>query len=250
MFGQFSGPGPGGQPSLTLDGYRFTNAQGQQQVAKDAYGYRLYDTWRIKAGTAIPTSEFQFFQIPLGGQTAGLNFTTTFNKTLIDTNIAANGQIQKGRLFRIISMQIRLIETGSTDTTYGSSGAGTEMPTAPTGAAVVSGANEEKALLEGSFYQFKVDDRTYEVGKGIHFPSPYGFSGFAGSGAPGGSGAGTDAFAVVNNGFGRYYQFPVIRNIDGLRQFSVTGQFPYAITPTRNTTLECCLEGLLYRSVV
>src|SRR5262249_23314491 len=153
-----------------------------------------------------PTSEFFFFQIPLGGQQAGLNFATQYAKTLQDTNIKAAGQIQKGRLFRISSMQIRVLETGATDTTYGSSGAGTELPTNPAGAAVVSAVNEEKAILEAGFCTFKVDDRDFEQGKFIHFPSPYGISGFAGSGAPGGSGAGTDAIAVANNGFGRFYQ--------------------------------------------
>lgn len=247
-FGQLQGVGPGGMPSLTLDSYTYTNRDGQQMTFKDAYGYRLYDTWRIKAGTAIPTSEFQFFQIPQGGQQTGLNFATQYPKTVIDTNIKAAGQIQKGRLFRIISMQVRLLETGATDTTYGSSGVGTELPTAPAGAAAVSVANEFQALMEGSFYTFQVDDRDYEQGKGSHFPSPYGYSGFAGGGIPGTSN--TDTVAIVNNGFGRFYQFPVIRNIDGLRQFSVAFQFPYAITPTRNSRLECCLEGLLYRSVV
>lgn len=248
-WGNLQGPGPGGMPALTLDYYEFDDPKtGAKSVWKDAYGYRLYDTVRIKAGTALSTAEFQFFQIPVGQNTTGLNFATSYPKTFIDTNIKAAGQIQKGRLFRIISMQIRLVESGATDTTYGSSGAGTEMPTAPTGAAAVSAVNEEKALLEGSFYTFQVDDRDFEQGKGIHFPSPYGFSGFAGGGIPGTSN--TDAVAVVNNGFGRFYQFPVIRNIDGLRQFTVKGQFAYAITPTRNSNIECCLEGLLYRSVV
>lgn len=244
MWSELQGPGPGGQPALTLDGV--VNANGT--VYKDAFGFRLYDTWRIKAGTAIPTNEFQFFQIALGGQQTGLNFATAYQKTKIDTNITSAGQVQKGRLFRIISMQVRLLETGATDTTYGSSGVGTELPTAPAGAAAVSLTNEFQALLEGSFYTFQVDDREYESGKGPHFPSPYGYSGFAGGGIPGTSN--TDTLAIANNGFGRFYQFPVIRNIDGLRQFTVKAQFPYAITPTRNSRLEVCLEGLLYRSVV
>jgi hypothetical protein len=241
------GPGPQGMPALTLDAYRF-NRDGKRMVAKDAFGYRLYDTWRVKAGTVLPTSQFQFFQIPLGGQQSGLNFTAQYPKTLQDTNIKAAGQIQKGRLFRIMSMQIRIIETGATDTTYGSSGAGTELPTNPAGAAAVSVVNEQKAVLEAGFCTFEIDDRDYEQGKFIHFPSPYGISGFAGGGIPGTSN--TDAVAVANNGFGRLYQFPVIRNIDGLRQFTVNFQFAYGITPNRNFNIECCLEGLLYRSVV
>jgi hypothetical protein len=243
-FGQYKGMGPGGAPTLTMDEYVAPNGQ----RIKDAYGYRLYDTFRIKAGTALPTNTFLFFQVALGGQVAGLNFTTQYAKTKIDTNLQSSGQIQKGRLFVIHSMQIRLIESGATDTTYGSSGAGTELPTAPAGAAAVSLVNEEKALLEGGFCTFQVDNRDYEEGKFIHFPSPYGISGFAGGGIPGTSN--TDAVAVANNGFGRPYRFPIPRYIDGLRQFQVAAQFAYAITPTRNSNLECCLEGFLYRSVV
>ena len=71
---------------------------------------------------------------------------------------------------------------------------------------------------------------------------------FAGGGIPGT--ANTDAVAIANNGFGRPYRFPIPRYIDGLRQFNVTAQFAYAITPTRNCNIECCLEGFLYRSVV
>lgn len=245
-FGKFQGPGQGGAPMLTLDDYRGQLPPGL--TLKDAYGYRLYDTFRIKAGTALPTSTFYFFQTPIGQQQAGLNFATQYAKTKIDTNMQSAGQIQKGRLFVVHSMQVRLIESGATDTTYGSSGAGTEMPTAPAGSAAVSLVNEEKALLEGGFCTFQVDNRDFEEGKFIHFPSPYGISGFAGGGIPGTTN--TDTVAVANNGFGRPYRFPLPRYIDGLRQFQVAFQFAYAITPTRNSNLELCLEGLLYRSVV
>ncbi len=243
-FGKMTGPGPQGSPVLTMNGIKSPTGA----FYKDAFGYRLYDTFRIKAGTALNTSTFLFFQIPIGQQQAGLNFTTQYAKTLIDTNMQSAGQIQKGRLFVIHSMQIRLIESGATDTTYGSSGAGTEMPTAPAGAAAVSLVNEEKALLEGGFATFQVDNRDFEQGKFIHFPSSYGISGFAGGGIPGTSN--TDAVAVANNGFGRPYRFPIPRYIDGLRQFQVQAQFAYAITPTRNSNLECCLEGMLYRDIL
>lgn len=245
VYGAISGPGPGGAPVLTLDQIPMNG-----QILKDAYGYRLYDTWRFVAGTAVSTAEFLFFQTPVGGTQTGQNFSTTYTKTLIDTNMPAQGQIPKGRFFRIRSMHVRVLMTGATDTTYGSSGIATQMPTNALGAAVVSAVNEEKEILEGGFVTFRVDDRSFEQGKLIHFPTPYGLSGFAGSGAPGGSGAGTDAIAAVNNGFGRPYVFPVLRNLDGLRLFSVAMQFPYPFTPNRNFNLEVTLEGLLYRPVL
>jgi hypothetical protein len=242
-YGQFSGPGPGGQPVLTGDDVMING-----KLVKDALGYRLYDTFRAVAGTAMPTNVFNFFQIPQGAQTGGFNFTTQYSKTLIDTNIGTNGQIPKGRFFQIHSVQCRVLMTGATDTTYGSSGIATQMPTNAAGAAAISAVNEEKEILEAGFLTFVVDDRSFEQGKLIHFPSPYGISGFAGGGIPGTSN--TDAVAIANNGFGRPYRLPVIRNLDGLRQFRVDVQFAYAFTPNRNFNLEVCLEGLLYRPVL
>jgi hypothetical protein len=219
-------------------------------VYKDAYGYRLYDTYRVVAGTVLPTAPFLFFSIPQGNMQAGLNFATQYQKSLIDTNLQQAGQIQKGRFFQVESMQVRVIDTGAISTAFGSSGPGTQLVTSPAGAAPVSGAQEEKTILESLIVTYQQDNRDYEQGKALHFPSPYGMSGFAGAGLPGGSGAGTDAFSVINNGFGRFYRFPVLRNIDGLRQFNVQAQFGYAWTPVNNFNIEVCLEGLLWRPVV
>jgi hypothetical protein len=245
-FGTIAGPGPGGRTVSTLDNYRTANGM----VFKDAYGERLYDTFRVVSGTVLPTNQFSFFSTPLGQQQAGLNFATQYAKSLIDTNLQQASQIQKGRYFEVISMQVRVIDTGAISTAFGSSGPGTQLVTSPAGAAPVSGAQEEKTILESLIVTYSQDNRTYESGKAIHFPSPYGMSGFAGAGLPGGSGAGTDAFAVVNNGFGRFYRFPVIRAIDGLRQFNVIAQFGYAWTPVNNFNIEVCLEGLMWRPVV
>lgn len=217
-------------------------------VLKDAYGYRLYDTWRVVAGTVLPTNPFQFFATPQGQQQSGLNFATQYAKSLIDTNLQQAGQIQKGRYFQVESMQVRVIDTGAISTAFGSSGPGTQLVTSPAGAATVSGSQEEKTILESLVVTYQQDNRDYEQGKAIHFPSPYGMSGFAGGGIPGTSN--TDAFAVINNGFGRFYRFPVLRNIDGLRQFGVQAQFGYAWTPVNNFNIELCLEGLLWRPVV
>lgn len=237
---QYRGPGPNNTPVLTMD-----NTPVNGQTLKDTLGYRLYDTYRVKAGTAVSLSQFLFFQVPQGQQQAGQNFATQYSKTLIDTNMESAGQLQKGRFFVVTSIQCRVITTGATDTTYGSSGPGTEMPTDPTGAASVGAANLEKAILEAGFMTFKIDNREYEQGKMIHFPSPYGISGFAGAGV-----STTDAVAIANNGFGRPYRLPIERRIDGLRNFNVAAQFAYAFTPQRNFNIEVCLEGTLYRSVV
>lgn len=217
----------------------------------DAIGYRLYDTFRVKAGTAIPTTPFQFFTTPLGQRTAGLNFATTYAKNLQDTNMRSTQQLPKGQFFRIGSMQIRCTITGSTDTTYGSSGPGTELPTDPAYAVAVASTNMVAAILEASFYTFKVATKDYEQGRGDMFPCFYGYSGFAGGGAdPNISGAELSTFeSVTNNGFGKPWIFPIPRDIDQLRDFSVQGEFAYELTPRRNFTLTCILEGLLLRPV-
>src|SRR5215467_14177091 len=119
MWGQLTGPGPSEMPPLTLDGYTYVDKAGNKRKAKDAYGYRLYDTVRFQSGTVIPTTAFQFFQTPINQQTFIINVPATqYPKTLQDTNLKQAGAIQKGRLFRVISMQIRIVETGATDTTY------------------------------------------------------------------------------------------------------------------------------------
>lgn len=245
QWAQIKGPGPGGRPVLTMDGIPV-----QGNMLKDALGYRLYDTVRVQAGNAITTNPFLFFQIPQGNLTGGLNFTTQYAKGVIDTNMEVGSFLSKGRLFEVSSIQCRVNVTGATDTTYGSSGAATQMPTNALGAAVVSAANEEKEIVEAMSMKFVIDNRDFEEGKLIHFPSNYGFSGFAGSGAPGGSGAGTDAIAIVNNGFGRSYRLPTPRIIDGLRRFTVVMTPGYSFTPNRNFNIEVTLEGLLWRPVL
>lgn len=235
---------------------------GQRLVAAnmvDAIGFRLYDTFRIKAGTAIPTTPFEFFQSPLGTRVAGLNFATTYAKNLQDTNMKTNQTLPKGQFFRIGSMQIMITPVGSTDTTYGSSGPGTELPTDPSYAVAVASTNLTVATAQASFYTFRVAEKNYEQGRGDMFPPAYGYCGFAGGGATPNTvddaGAQSDPAltstfeSVTNIGFGRPWIFPIPRDIDQLRDFGVQGQFAYELTPSRNMTITCILEGLLLRPV-
>jgi len=238
------GPGPNGRPVLTLDGIPV-----QGNMLKDAIGFRGYDTVRIQAGNAITTDPFKFFQVPQGQLAGGLNFTTQYRKGVMDTNMEVGGMFSKGRLLEVSSIQARVTSTGATDTTYGSSGAATQLPTNALGAAVVSAVNEEKMITEAITIKFVIDNKDYEEGPLLFFPSNYGYSGFAGSGAPGGSGAGTDAIAIVNSGFGRSFRLPTPRMIDGLRAFNVTMTPGYSFTPNRNSTIQIILEGLLWRPV-
>lgn len=237
---RFVGPG-GGDPSLTLDYY---NIPGGNKRFKDALGLRLYDTARFKAGTAIPTQPLLFFTVPLGQEAQVVNAPAEkYIKTLIDTNLESAGQLSKGREFIVHSVQAEVVVSGATDTTYGTTGPGTELPTDPTAAQAVSATNLQNAILRSAYLKFIVGEKEYEVGKLIHFPSPYGISGFAGGGSA------TNFESIANNGFGRPYRLPVPRHIDGLRNFRVEVAFLNPLTPTRNFSLVVTLEGLLLRPV-
>lgn len=235
-----SGPGPEDMPVLTANGLYFNGKK-----LKSARDFHLYDTWRVKAGTALPTASFKFFVIPLGSAQAGLNFATTYTKTEIDTTMEQAGMLPRDTVMRVDSIQVRILITGATDTTYPASGIGTELPSNPAPAAIVSAPNEEHAILEGGWGQLHVGTKDYEKGKLIHFPAEYGMSGFAG----GGRDDEVDNVAIANNGFGRCHKLTVKRWIGELRNFYFEMAFPYAITPNRNFTIEVCLDGVLWDSV-
>lgn len=230
------GPGPGGSQVLTM-------SQVRGNKLMDSIGYRLYDTARVKAGVAIPTNEFELFAIAVGQQTAGINFATQYAKTSMDTNLRTGGQIPKDHFFRVESLQCKVVISGATDTTYGASGPGTELPTNPAEAAAVASVNLQDSIAEALTLTFRVSNKDYESGTADLFPSAYGISGFAGGGSE------TNYESVSNNGFGRPYRFPVPRDLDSLRDLRVLGQFAYGITPTRNFRIKLILEGLLWRPI-
>lgn len=238
---KFVGPG-GGDPALTLDYY---TAAGNKRF-KDALGLRLYDTLRFKAGNAVPTGTLLLFTIPRGSETQVVNAPTEkYIKGLIDTNMDQSGSLSKGREFIVHSIQAEIVLSGATATTYSSTGNNVELATDPTpsGTAGNSATNFINHLLRSGYLRFIVGEKEYEVGKLIHFPSPYGISGFAGGGS-------TNNFeSIAQNGFGRGYRLPVPRHIDGLRNFRVEVEFENPITVIQNFTLTVTLEGLLLRPV-
>src|SRR5215467_13994775 len=99
-YGNFSGPGINSAVVRTLD-----NVPINGKTVKSVLGFRLYDQFRFVAGTAVSTATFSFFQTPQGQTQAGQNFTTTYTKTLIDTNMIQAGQLPKGQYFEVHSMQ-------------------------------------------------------------------------------------------------------------------------------------------------
>lgn len=214
------------------------------QLPKDAFGQRIYDTLRFKAGNATSTSPIRLFTVPVGGSTSVANAASeTYNKTLQDTNLEQAGLLQQGETFIVNSMQVMVTVLAQTDTTYPTSGPGTELATDPTAAAGVSGLNTANAVLDQTYFRFYIGSKDYERGPGYLFPSAYGISGFAGFGIS------TDFEGVANNGFGHPYIFPVQREIPSLTTFFVECQFLQALTIRRNFVLRVILDGVIFRMV-
>lgn len=256
----------GGMPPSTLDGL---NAQLIQQILSDTqrypgltyksfYGERLYDTARVAAGTALPTSEFQLFANPFGSTQTEINGTTQYSKTLIDTNMTNARQLPAGQYAWITSIQVRCTLTGQLDDSV-QTGANLGLANAPglgntlVAADDVIAVNLIQAALESFIIKFNYAGTDFEKGPLYLFPSRYGVSGVSGGFAYIPGTAGTTIAqneTIFNNGFGGVYTLPVVRQIDSLYQFNVALQAFNNFVPTRNFRIQVILEGLGAKSVV
>lgn len=216
----------------------------------DVLDYYIYDTFRYKAATAMPTSEARFFQNGIGAQVGIANAATEqYQKTRNDTNLDDGVRLQRGEVMIVDTIQILVEFSGSTDTTYPTSGAGAEEPTDTTAAAAISSSNAISAICFQGYIQFTVGNKDYERGQLIQFPSEFGFSGWAGSGNSASTSAITSTEAHVNNGFGqcRFLRWP--RMIPSLTNFYVSLFWLQGFTNPRQFNLRCYLGGSLYRNV-
>lgn len=213
-------------------------------MPKDAFGTRLYDTVRLKAGAAVPTQATSLFQIPLGQNTSVLNAASeVYPKSFVDTNLTTAGMLPQGYAFYVRSIQAIVVASAATDTTYPTSGPGTELPSDPTAAAAVASANLINAITAEAYLRTYVGSKEYEQGLLRHFPTRYGLSGFAGFGVS------TNFEGVTNNGFGREWPMPIEREIPPLTSFRIDLQFIQTLTITRNCQIQVCLEGIMLRPV-
>lgn len=214
------------------------------RLPKDAFGIRLYDTLRFKPGVATPTSVLRMFTSGLGQNGFVANQPAEqFSKTFFDTNLIGGNQLPANEAIVVQSVQALVNVSAATDTTYPTSGAGTELPTDTTAAAAVAAANLTQAILNQASLVITVGSKEYEGGPLILFPSRYGISGYAGFGVS------TNFEGVTNNGFGREWELPVERLIPPLVNFGVNIQFVQALTISRQFTIRIVLEGILYRAV-
>jgi hypothetical protein len=256
----------GGIPPSTLDGINPSQYALVQEVIKknpsarlaSLYGLRLFDTARVAAGTALPTSEFELFANPVGTPQTELNGTTQYTKSFIDTNMRTTRQLPAGQEAWITSIQARVLISGEQDLTA-QTGANLGLANAPgigdtaTAAMNVLATNLAQAAYESIYLRFYYNQTVFEEGPLWAFPARYGVSGYAGGFQLKSESAVADAVGqnevAVNNGFGFVFQLPIIRHIDSLYQFSVTIQAYNNFVPTRNFRIQTILEGLGAKSV-
>jgi hypothetical protein len=216
----------------------------------DAFDYVIYDTLRYKPGAAVPTNTQRLFTSGVGQSVSVVNAAAeTYQKDFFDTNMQDGNRLPRGQFFVVDSIQAIVTITGETDTTYPTSGAGTELPTDTTGAAAITGSNLIRALLGQTYIQFWVGEKSYEEGPLFHFPSDFGLSGFAGSGGSANTTAITNTETVINNGFGRARQLVMQRLIPELVNFRVDLRHLQALTISRQLVIQILLRGVLYRPV-
>lgn len=210
----------------------------------DVLDHVQYDTLRFAAAQATSTATVRLFQIPLGAQTSVANLAAeSYLKSELDTNQESAGNLPAGQEMFVNSIQIYLNIPGQTDTTYPTSGAGTELPTSVVSAAKASGVNLLKAITTQCTIVFKVGEKRYENGPIFMFPCQYGISGFAGAAETLGN------ESVANNGFGLPRILFEPRHIPSLVNFSIDLKFVQALTIIRQFTLTALLHGVLIRPV-
>jgi hypothetical protein len=241
-FGNYPTPEPMGL-QLTPAVLKRIQSRGGRRVV-DVFDHIRYDTGRFKGGAATETSITRLFQVPLGQTAQVLNaMAESYQKSLLDTNMEAAGSLPAGQEMIVSSIQVWCNVGGQTDTTYPTSGAGTELPTSTAAAAKVSGVNLLKAILTQAVISFKVGEKRYEEGPLYQFPCEFGISGFAGAADSSGN------ESVSNNGFGRARILFEPRHIPELVNFAVDLQFVQALTISRQFTLTVMLHGILLRPV-
>lgn len=218
----------------------------------DAFDFVLYDTLRFKAGAATPVNDLFMFTSGINQSVPVANAgSESYLKTLADTNFQDGNRLPRGQFFIVDSIQAMVQFTGSTDTTYPTSGVGTEEPTDTTPAAAISSSNLITAILFQSYLTFKVGEKEYEQGPLYQFPSDFGVSGFAGSGSSSSATVNNiiNTEVVVNNGFGHCRTLAIQREIPELVNFNVKINFIQALTISRQWNLRILLRGILYRPV-
>lgn len=225
---------------------------------KQALDWCQYDTRYAKGGAALPSSPFQFFQTQQGQLEQLINDTTvSFSKSSMDTNMVQGGQLERGQLLVVESIQACVNVLGNFDLTLQSTGNTTLPATLPgdnvstTATAGNIAANLIRAALRGITATLKVGNNTFESGPLMQFPAEFGVSGPSSQSFTGTAQTGVIVAedTLLNNGFGspRFLRFP--RIIEAGQNFSVICIANNPFTPNRAFDIQFILRGLLFRDV-
>lgn len=181
----------------------------------------LYDTNAFTQAAVVPTS-VQFFSVPIGGQILTGPLTGQ-SKTKLQTNMKRQNQLPQPQ--RFLMRQLGFYFTAST-----------WLP-------------DQIGIMEGCYFQFKIDEKTYHEGLLEFFPAGFGTTGFSTQGSQQVWGNGQQTITARRD-FGSYS-----RVISDALTFSLELIFPAAFTATttaaggNNITLIAVLDGVLDRLV-
>jgi hypothetical protein len=213
-------------------------------------GIRLYDTLRVDAGVQ-PLSTFTFYQNGVSAQQSLFVTTaTTYRKQNIDVSYwIDNGKLSSGYEALIWSIQVLVQLPNSLDESVQTAGNSVNLPLDP---GIISGeaatdaikaGNLMRAILESYYFEFFINNTTFEHGPTWAFPSAYGVGNAT---ALVGTVAAPGADGAWSNTVGWAYQMPIMRHIPQLTKFGVRMNCQNAFTsanvcPFRIITV---LEGI------
>jgi hypothetical protein len=225
---------------------------------KQAIDWVQYDSKYFKSGTAVNASDIIFFSVPINGiDYLGNDSTVSFTKTEMATNMVQGGQLQRGNLLIVESLQAQITIPGNLDATLQASGnttlpnsTGTAVGATTTTAGVLLG-NLYSAIAKSGVISLKVGNKFFERGPLEQFPSEFGGSGFNSLVQAGTSVATSIPVndGIINNGFGFARNFRIPRQIVAGQNFGVYLNFYNLFTPARNFDVTICLKGLLFEDV-
>jgi hypothetical protein len=181
----------------------------------------FYDTNQITQAAAVPTS-LMFFSVPIGGQILTGPLTGQ-SKTKLQTNMKRQNQLPQPQ--RFLMRQLGFYFTAST--------------------ALI----DQIGMMEGCYFQFKIDEKTYHEGLLEFFPAGFGTTGFSTQSGQQVWGNGQQTITARRD-FGSYS-----RVISDALTFSLELVFPAAYTAAataaggQNITLIAFLDGVLDRLV-
>ena len=225
---------------------------------KQAIDWVQYDTKYYVAGTAVNSADQIFFSVPINGQDSlGNNSAVVFSKTQMATNMVQGGQLQRGNILIVESLQAQITIPGNLDSTLQASGnttlplaTGTAVGAATATAGVLLG-NIYSAIAKSGVIRLKIGNKEFERGPLEQFPSEFGGSGFNSLVQAGTSPATSIPVndGIINNGFGFARMFRQPRQIVAGQNFGVYLNFFNPFNPSRNFDITIALRGILFEDV-